>query len=147
MPTFARLVAAVLYAALGVGVALLCVKYFDEGTPLDKMYPAAAVGGAFVGWAYTGKVFGRSRHASVVSVGLTSAVVQALLVIGGFSSALMLKRATRNAFSTVPESIAGVFEAALEYLEIIGKADVIGAALVGGVVAASVTKWVAARTR
>jgi hypothetical protein len=146
LPTFAGLVAAVLFAALGVGVSELTRPYFDEGYPLTWLHPVAAFMGLIVGWFFTGPKL-QKNTGNPIAIGLTSAVVQALLTLFAFASELMLDRALRNSYATVMEAVAGVFEAMLDYGVKVAQPDVVVATLVGGVLIGSVTAWVARRTR
>ncbi|MEC7763793.1 MAG: TrgA family protein [Pseudomonadota bacterium] len=146
LPTFASLVAAILLAVLGVAVAEMTRPYFDEGTPLTWLHPVAAAMGVIVGWFFTGPKLQKGKG-SPVAIGLTSAVVQALLTMFVFASDLMLTRALRNSYRTVMEAVAGVFEAMLDYGERVAQPDIVIALLVGGVIIAFITNWVARRTR
>lgn len=146
LPTFAGLVAAVLLAALGVGVSQFVRPAFDEAYTLPWLEPVAGGMGLIVGWFFTGPTLQR-RPSGVVAIGLTSSVLQALLVLLTFSVVLMLERALRKSYDTVMEAVAGVFAAAIDYGEKTVGVEVIVATLVGGVVVAAVTAWVARRTR
>lgn len=146
LPTFAGLVAAVLLAALGVGVSELTRPYFDEGMPLTWLHPVAALMGIIVGWFFTGPKLQKGTG-SPVAIGLTSSVVQALLTMFVFASDLMLERAFRNSYRTVMEAVAGVFEGMMDYGEKVIQPDVVIAILLGGVVIGWITNWVARRSR
>ncbi|HBZ44743.1 MAG TPA: hypothetical protein DEO85_11935 [Maritimibacter sp.] len=146
MPTFARLVAAVLLAVLGFGVSFLTFPYFDEGVPVSGIPVVAAIMGVIVGWTFTGARFQR-QSGNAVAIGITSVVVQTLLTLFAFAIKRMVDRAFRNAYDTVMESIVGVFDVALEYIQIIAQPDVVLAALVGGAIVGAITNWVAVRTR
>lgn len=146
MPTFARLTAAVLLALLGIAVAFLAMTKFDDGYDLSALPGVAALMGVLVGWFFTGKRFHR-QSGNAIGVGVTSALAQAILTLFYFSAHLMVVRAFRKAYPTVMDAIAGVFEAALEYLEVVGQFDVALAILFGGALVGSVTNWVGVRTR
>lgn len=146
MPTFSRLVAAVLFAVLGVGVSFLAMPYFEPVTRLDGLPLGAAAAGVIVGWYFTGPRFQR-QTGDAIAIGMTSAVAQAVLTLFGFSAKLMVDRAFRSNYDTVMEAVVGVFDAALEYLVIVGQPDVVLAALIGGSVIGIITNWVSVRTR
>ncbi|MBV7379614.1 TrgA family protein [Maritimibacter dapengensis] len=146
MPTFARLAAAVLLAALGVGVSFLAMPYFPDEQPVGMMPVVAAIAGIIVGWLFTGRRVNR-QYGNAVGVGVTSALAQAILTIFAFSSKLMIDRAFDMKYKTVMQAVVGVFEAAMEYLEVIAEPDVIAATLIGGAIVGQVTHWVAKRSR
>lgn len=146
MPTFARLVAAVLLAVLGFGVSFLTFPYFDDGVPVSGIPVVAAIMGVIVGWAFTGARFQR-QSGGAVAIGITSVIAQTLLTLFAFAIKQMLDRAFRKAYDTVMESIVGVFDAMLEYIQTVAQPDVVIAALVGGAIVGVITNWVAMRTR
>ncbi|MBV7409677.1 TrgA family protein [Maritimibacter sp. DP1N21-5] len=146
MPTFARLVAAVLLAALGWVVATLAIPYFDEGTPLGMIQIVSAGWGLVTGWIFTAPKLARGIG-SAFAIGLSSAVVQAFLTILSFSVRQMVDRAFRMSYGTVMDAVAGVFESGLDYAIIVGKPDVIAVAAIGGIVTGYVTRYVARHYR
>ena len=133
MPTFARLVAAVLLAALGWVVATLAKPYFDEGTPLGMIEIVSAGWGLVTGWVFTAPKLDRGIG-SAFAIGLSSAIVQAVLAIFTFSIRQMV-------------AVAGVFENALDYAMTVAKPDVIAVAAIGGIAIGFVTRFVARRFR
>lgn len=146
MPTFARLVAALLLAGLGFGVAQLVPPYFPEGMALGMVAPVAAGAGLLVGWAFLGRRLGRHSGAAV-SLGLTASISQTLLTLLVFAGDKVLERALRRTYENITDAVVGLFEAGVEYGEKLAQPDIIVAILLGGVIAGAITSWVARRTR
>ncbi|MGR3364505.1 MAG: TrgA family protein [Maritimibacter harenae] len=146
MPTFTGLSAAILLAALGVGVSELSRPYFLEGTPLTWLHPVAAFMGVVIGWYFTGPRL-HLKKGGPVAIGITSSVAQAFLVLFTFAVVLMTERALRNSYRTVMEAVVGVFEAMMDYSDKIVHVEIIGAIVLGGAVVGLLTAWVARHTR
>lgn len=146
MPTFARLTAAILLAALGGGVAELTRVYFDEGTPLNWLVPLPIAVGAVVGWVFTGPKLS-SQRGTPLAIGFTSSVALAVVSIFLFACEKMLTRAMRMSYDNVTEAVGGVFQSFGEYLQIVAQADVIVALFLGGPIVGYIVNWVARRTR
>ncbi|WP_298491435.1 TrgA family protein [uncultured Maritimibacter sp.] len=146
MPTFARLVAAVLLAALGWVVATLAKPYFDEGTPLGMIEIVSAGWGLVTGWVFTAPKLDRGIG-SAFAIGLSSAIVQAVLAIFTFSIRQMVILSFKMRYDTPMDAVAGVFENALDYAMTVAKPDVIAVAAIGGIAIGFVTRFVARRFR
>lgn len=146
MPTTARLVAALMLAGLGWGVALLVTAYLPPQTPVKWFAPVSAAFGIIVGWSYTGRRLDRGRG-KAVSVGLTSVLTQVFWVLLTFSIVEMVNRSLRKSYDSPPEAVVDIFRIALDYLVVAGQIDVVLALLIGAVVAGVATHWVAARFR
>ncbi|PID35514.1 MAG: tellurium resistance protein [Rhodobacterales bacterium] len=144
MPTFARLFAAVLMAALGAYVAMLATPYLSENRQLGWFVPGTAAVGFFSGWFY----IGAKAHRQVLSgstLGLTGTVVTVFWALLVFSTYEMVRRSLRMYYDGPMDALRGVFDIASEDAMTVGQVDVVGVTLVGGVVIGVLTDWVARR--
>lgn len=146
MPTTARLVAALLLAALGWFTADLVKPYLPEAQPVGLFSPISALVGLGVGWIFTGKKL-HGGEGSAVGIGLSSALLLVFWVAFIFSGYEMLQKALRKSYDGPTEAAVDTFAIILDQLKTAAQPDVIAAIVVGGVVAGALTRWTAARFR
>lgn len=146
MPTMGRLVAALLLAALGWFSADLVKPYLPEAQPVGLFSPISAAVGLLVGWLFAGRKL-HGGAGSVFGIGLSSAALLALWVAFIFSGHEMLRRALRKAYDGPTEAAVDVFGIMVDQARVAAQPEVFLALVVGGLVAAWLTKWVAARYR
>lgn len=146
MPTMGRLVAALFLAALGWFTADLVKPYLPEAQPVGLFSPISAAVGLLVGWLFAGRKL-HGGVGSVFGIGLSSAALLALWVAFIFAGYEMLRRALRKSYDGPTEAAVDTFGIMVDQLKVAAHPDVIGALLVGGLVAAWLTKWTAARFR
>jgi hypothetical protein len=146
MPTTARLVAAVLMAALGWGISVLSVSYLPDGQPVGLFAPISAAWGAVVGWTWTG---GKIQNGSgrPVGIGLAGVAILVFWVSLSFSLYEMVRQAVRVRYDGPVEALEDMFKIAIDYLRDQAQPDIILALLVGGVVIGFITGWTARRFR
>ena len=146
MPTAAKLVAALLLAALGWFAADLVKPYLVEGRPVGLFSPVAAGLGLAVGWAFTGRRLER-RTGGAVGIGLASAALLVFWVTVAFSGYEMIMRSTQRRYHGPVDALQGMVELGLDDLRRAAQPDVIIALVVGGLVVGAVTHWVSRRFR
>lgn len=146
MPTTARLVAALLLAALGWFTADLVKPYLPEAQPVGLFSPISALVGLGVGWIFTGKKL-HGGEGSAVGIGLSSALLLVFWVAFIFSGYEMLQKALRKSYDGPTDAAVDTFAIILDQLKTAAQPDVIAAIVVGGVVAGALTRWTAARFR
>ncbi len=144
MPTAARLVAALLLAALGWFVADLVKPLLPDGTRVGLFSPVSAAVGGVIGWAYAGRRLDRDEGGAV-GVGLTSVFLLAFWVLVIFSGHRMVILSMQMRYDGPVEAIQGMFAIAMDYLRLVMVPEVIAALLVGGLVAGWITRAVARR--
>ncbi len=144
MPTASRLVAALLTAALGWGVAQLVPPYLPEGYDVGWFFELCAGFGLLTGWLYTGRQLDRGLGRPL-NVGVASAAVLVFWILLTLSTYEMVVRSLRRRYDGPTEALQGVIEIALEYLAIMAHLDVIGALLLGALWIAVITYWVGRR--
>lgn len=141
MPTFARLVGAVLLGALTWFVSGLIVPLFPEGFDVGWFVEANTLVGVYIGWVFLG---GRARGSisNAIGNGITTAV--ALVVVGLFAQCVgeMIRLSFNKQYDTAPEAIVGVFELMIDYGQMMATVEVIGTILIGTIAAAFLTEAV-----
>lgn len=143
MPTTARLVAAILFAAIGWFTADLVKPLLPEGTAVARFSPISAISGFLVGWIFTGK---RILMGGGLGLGLTSSILLLFWVLLIFSGYEMLQISMRsNQFDGPMEALQGMFGIMIKYLWLIAIPKVIGALIVGGLLAGWITEFIAKR--
>ncbi len=144
MPTTARLVAAVLFAALGWLCADLYKPLLPEGTPVGLFSPVSAGFGLLVGWNFTGRRIER-RLGSGFGIGLTSSLLLVFWVLLAFSGTKMLQNSLRKYYDGPVEALQGLFAIGLDYARLGATPEIVAALVVGGLVGGRITEWVAGR--
>lgn len=146
MPTMARLVAALLLAALGWFTADLVKPLLPEARPVGLFSPISAVVGFGVGWIFTGrKLHGGAGSAG--AIGLSSVVLLVFWVTFIFAGYDMLQRALRKTYKGPMEALVDVFSLMFEHAMLAARVEVIAVLVLGGLITGTVVKWVAARWR
>jgi hypothetical protein len=152
MPTTARLVAAILMAALGYFLAELVKPYLPPAQPVGLFAPLSALVGLVIGWVHTGKhlqmaITNRSDHVPAAGLGIIGVVLVILTVTLLFSLYEMNHRSTRLHYDGPTEAVLDAIDIGIGYLKLAAQMDVIIAALVGGVAVGMITAWVARQFR
>ena len=114
MPTAARMVAAVLLAALAWVTSDLIRPLLPEGTNFGIFNQVNATIGFFVGWVFIGPRAGRG-FAAGISNGFTSVVIltaSALFVQGAYEMTVL---SMRHRYGGFVEAIAAIFAIGTEY--------------------------------
>ncbi len=145
MPTTARLVAAVLLAALGWFAADLFKPLLPEGRPVGLFSPISAGFGLLVGWTYTGRR-ADAGHGGGLALGLTSALLLTFWVLLTFSGYDMLQKSLRKAYDGPVEALQDMFAIGVDYARLaVTSPEVVGALVVGGLFIGWLTWQVARR--
>jgi len=144
MPTAAKLVAAILTAALGYGVATLIVEHLPEQDRLNWMRETSAILGVLVGWRFLGKRVGGGFH-HALGMGLSTALVLFVSGMMTFAFYEMIIRSLRKSYHGPFEALQGMMAIAIENLEYVQFADVIAVLLVGGMLVGLICEFAARR--
>ncbi len=139
MPTAAKLVAALLFAALGWVVSDLVKPLLDEGAKAGLFSPVSAVFGFLVGWFFVGLRIG-SGHGGHFGVGVAGSGLLVFWVTLGFSGYEMYNRSLRMTYDGPVEALQSMFEIAGEYLWMAAVPGVILALILGGMFGGWLTK-------
>lgn len=146
MPTSARLVAALLLAALGWYGAELIKPYLNEGRQVGLFAPISAVWGVIVGWTFTGRRL-QAGSGTAAGIGLASSALLVFWAVLGFSGYEMVRRSMQQTYNGPVDAVQGMVEIAIKDLAIAAQIDVIAVLVLGGLIAGTVTQWVARRYR
>lgn len=141
MPTFARLVAAVLMAALAWYVSELIKPLFPEERDVGLFSEVNAGFGLLVGWKFLGGRATGTIHGAIGN-GLTAGV--ALCVTALFFQCVgeMVRKSYDKQYDSAPEAVVGVFELMIEYGKMLSTIEVWGTLIIGGIVAGFITEAV-----
>jgi hypothetical protein len=139
MPTAARMVAGVLYAALVWYVSQLIKPLFPEGTDLGLFAEVNAAIGFLCGWILAGSRAGGSWSAAV-SYGLTTVVAITFWGLLIHSTVEMVTKSMRMLYRGPADAVTDVFGMIVEFGILMAKPDILGMLVVGGVLAAILTE-------
>lgn len=144
MPTAAKLVAAILFAALSWVAADLFKAALPEGAQVGLLSPVMAGLGLGSGWLVMGALAGQGNGAAVGTAVRTSFTIIFLgLVV--FSLYEMIRRSTNLRYDGPVEAIQGMMELMWEYGALLLRPDVLGVMFGGGIVAGYITEWASRR--
>jgi len=132
MPTFGRLVGAVLYGAIAWYVSLLIIPLFPEGTSLGWFQEINTFFGAFAGWKVAGSRAG-TGYVAAVSYGLTATVAMVGLALFFNSFFVMIEQSLRKRYDGAGEAVGDVFAMFVEHGAMLGTAEILTTLLVGGI--------------
>lgn len=145
MPTSARLISALLFAAIGWFTADLVKPLLLEGTAVGRFSPISAVLGFLVGWWFTGKRL-ESEEAGSLGIGLTSSFLLTFWVILIFSGYEMVQLSMRsNRYDGPIEALQGMFGIAVDYIWLAATPEVVGTLAISGLFSGWITAKIAKR--
>ena len=133
MPTAARLVSAVLLAALAALVSIQVMQVMPESTDFGWFLQINIVLGIAVGWFWLGPNAGDGT-VQAVSIGVTSAAL--LLFVGLFLQSWneMMRLAMRNRYDGPFEAVAAIFVEGLTFGQYLTP-EILGTLAAGGAIA------------
>ena len=144
MPTAAKLVAAITFAALAYLNAHVFIPSLPEGTQLEWFREITALIGLVCGWLVMGGLVGAS-YGEAISSGIRTSITVAFFALLGFAIYEMLQRSMSMMYDGPMEAVLAVFDLMFYYGKMMMTLDVIGVLLVGGAVGGVVTEWVGRR--
>ncbi len=140
MPTFGRLIGAVLFGALAWYVSLLIVPLFPEGANLGAFQEVNTFFGILAGWTIAGPRAGTGYNASI-SYGLTTMVAMVVMALFFNSFVVMIENSLRRRYKGAGEAVNDVFAMFVEHGSMMATQDIIVTLLVGGIGAGLVTEF------
>lgn len=133
MPTAARLIAALWFAAVGWLAANAFVPQLGEGASPGVLREVAAGLGLLSGWLVMGGAAGRG-YVDAVGAGLKTAIVLAFFTLLGFSIWQMVEASMRGHYGSSPmAAILGIFEFMMENARAMAIPGVLGVLGAGGI--------------
>lgn len=140
MPTFGKLVGAVLFGALAWYVSGLIVPLFPEGTQLGLFREVNTAFGLMCGWTIAGPRAGTGYVASL-SYGLTTLVSMVVVALFFNSSVVMIEQSLRKRYDGPGEAVADVFAMFVEHGILMMTPEVVGTLVVGSLAAGLVVEF------
>lgn len=143
MPTAAKLVAAIAFAAIGYALFVSMVTVYGEDTVPGFLLPLCIGAGLAVGWTLCGK----NAHSlmSGIGNGYTAVVGQAFIIVFGLSFSIMLSRSLRGRYDGPMDAMVGHFTLMFENTLKFATPEIGMIMLVGGFVGGAVSGLTGAR--
>jgi hypothetical protein len=140
MPTAAKLVASVLFAALSFFVADLYRQGITDGTLTTYLIPGCAVIGLISGWRVMGRLAGKGMGDAVGS-GIRTALTIVFFSLLLFSIYEMVVTSTKGLYDGPMEAVLAIFDIMLKYGRGLITPEILGTILIGGGLAGMATEW------
>lgn len=144
MPTAAKLVASMFFAALGYLLGDMVKPYLEEGVAYPYFSPGLAALGLLIGWRFTGYRIGRGLGGAV-GIGLSTGFLFTFWALLLSSFYEMIRLSLRHAYDGPVEAIRGVIEIAVVFGVQVAQPDVVSTLIVGSVIGGYLTRIVATR--
>ncbi len=144
MPTAAKLVAAILFAALGFGVAEIYKTTITERTVWGYLSEVSAFMGLVWGWRVSGRLAGAGYWAGI-GFGARTVVTVFFWVILTFAIYVMVIQSTRKIYGDPMEALLGAGGLMLDFSRSILTVDVLVPAFAGGILAGVIVEFVSRR--
>ena len=141
MPTAAKLIGAILFAALAWFVSEQ-VKLLlpSEGAGANLLSPLNALIGLAMGWRIAGARAG-DGFVAAVGLGMTTIFATIFWALLVWSTVEMLERAVSGRYRGPIEAMEGLGDLMLAYSSMIVEPNVVGAALFGSILCAMITEY------
>lgn len=140
MPTAAKLVAAVVFAAVGYLASELIRPTLPEGQPAGWLLPVCALLPMTIGWRVMGKLVGKNYGVSMNN-GLYVVVLSTVSVTFVFATALMIKKSRRLQYDGPMEAIVDIFALMLEYGLLLLNPVLLAVMVIGGFIGGILSEW------
>lgn len=144
MPTAAKVVAALFFAALGYLSADIAKPLLPEGTPTHWMNETVAFFGLLMGWNVVGTRVGDGTRASF-GYGLTAAVLTAFWSLFMFAGADMLDKSMARRYRGPIEALQDMFGIFTDYAAMILVPSMFLAIVIGGGFGGYIAEWASRR--
>ncbi len=131
MPTFGKLIGAVLFGALAWYTSLLIVPLFPEDTYMGRFQEINTACGLVAGWKIAGSRAGTGYVASF-SYGLTALVAMVVMALFFNSFAMMIQRSLRKLYDGPGEAVTDVFALFVEHATMMMTPEIMATLLIGG---------------
>jgi hypothetical protein len=144
MPTAAKLVSAVVFAALAYLVADLYVPGMAGNPVVGFLREGCALIGLLCGWMVMGRLVGRGMQAAAGSGFRTSATILFWCLLS-FSVLEMVKQSTKKIYDGPMEAVLAIFDIMVKYGKFALTPEVLGTLAVGGMLGGVLAEWVSRR--
>jgi len=140
MPTFGRLVGAILFGALAWYTTTLIVPLFPENYDFGRFREVNIFLGLYVGWTIAGSRAG-TGYVAAFSYGLTATVVLVISALFLRASVEMVQNSLRRRYDGLSEAVTAVFEIFIETAAEMYTPEILMTLLFGGIGAGLVTEF------
>jgi len=145
MPTAAKLVSALLFAAVGYLAAEAYAQTLPPGQPRQWLTPIVAAIGLGQGWVTMGGLVGQGISVAITT-GVRVSVQIAFWAVLGFGLYEMFHRSTRLRYDGLGEAVIAAFDLFLEYgLSLVSATTCLVILLVGGALSGVLAEVVSRR--
>jgi len=144
MPTAAKLVAALLFALLGVVGVQMYGPLLPEATPVRGLVPSVVIIGLLCGWLFMGRIAGRGYGAAMGN-GISTGVAVAFWMLLLWSCVEMIERSTKMRYDGPMEAVLGALALMVEYLTLMLNAPLLGVLGIGSALIGVAVEWAARR--
>jgi hypothetical protein len=145
MPTASKLVAAVIFAGLGLAAVNTLLPHLAEGTRVGWLRQVAAIIGAVLGWTTIGAAGRLNRYGEAAGAGLRTVVYMVFWTLLLASVYLMIQGSMRGQYPGPVEAVLGVFDIMQAQGRLLLEADVLLVLTLGGLFGGLATEWAARR--
>ncbi|MEM6896424.1 MAG: TrgA family protein [Pseudomonadota bacterium] len=139
MPTLAKVIAALLFAALAFYVSTIIQGMFVEERPLPALPYWNAFFGVICGWRIAGSRAGQGYHGAV-GYGLTTTSALILMCLFFNCFAEMIRRSMRMQYDGPAEAVVAVMDLMVEFGQRVATQEVLITSFAGGLAAAFVVE-------
>lgn len=144
MPTFGKLVAAIVFAALAYFITDLVKPFLPEGTKVGWFSPLNGIVGAVMGWTIMGNGAGKTYKQSF-GFGVTTLAATAFWCLIVWSGYEMLRRSSRLYYDGPVEALQDMAQQFFEYAKFLTPTEIWLPALIGAIFMSWVTEFFARR--
>jgi len=146
MPTAAKLIAAVAFAALGFLAAEVYKTTLPTRTVWGAFTPISAAMGLLCGWFVMGSLVGRGYY-SAMGLGVRTAVTMVFWLLVGFSIQEMIVLSTRLRYDGPMEAILGAFALMLQHGQSLLTVPLLATVFAGGLIGGALSEFAGRRWR
>lgn len=136
MPTAAKLISAIILAAVGWLCGELVKPLMPEGRDLSYLSPTCAFAGLFVGWFYLGPRADRGLGTAGANAG-TTLFVQVFVTLFTFSFSQMISNSLRKRYEGPIEALQDIFIIGFDFAVEYTTAEIAAVAILGVFIASS----------
>lgn len=133
MPTAAKLVAALLFAALGVVAVWIYGTLLPEATPRGGLVPSVVIIGLLCGWRIMGRAVGQG-FGGAIGNGISTGVAITFLMVLLWSGVEMIERSTKMRYDGPMEAVLGMLALMVDYGTLLLDPELLGVVLIGSAV-------------
>lgn len=144
MPTFGKLVAALVFAALAYFITDLVKPLLPEGTQVGWFSPLNAIVGLVMGWTIMGNGAGKTYKQSF-GFGMTTLAATVFWCLVIWSGYEMLRRSSRLYYEGPVEALQDMAQQFFDYAKLAAVDEVVIPAIVGAIFVSWVTEFFARR--